>query len=412
MKILLVTQLLPYPPKGGSPQRVYNLLKECAKTNDIDMLAFYRKSHQRSPAEIDEAITSLKQFCKKIEIFKIPADQNKILWYLLLFFNLFSTIPYSVWLYKSRKMKEAIRLYIENSSYDIVEFGEIGLAGYAGMASETTRILVHQNVESGLLYRRMKYSKNWLAKLYLFLQSVKLRNYERSAGSIFDFHIAVSEADKKTLLEILPAARIAVIPNGVDTDYFKATDDKMEPNSLIYVGGMTWFPNYDAMLYFIKEILPLIRSEIPDIHLHCIGRQIDNRFHNMAAGNSALEIHGFVDDIRPLITKSAVFIVPLRIGGGTRLKIVDAMSMGKAIVSTSVGCEGLRIEDGKDIMIANSPRDFTDKVIEILRNPPLQENLMKHARHTAREIYSWQIIAPMLIKAYEEAVMTKTGDQQ
>ena len=410
MKILLISHILPYPPKGGCPQRNYNLLKECATTNEIHMLAFYRKSHQASPAKIQEAIDALKQHCKKIEVFRIPADHNKILWYLLLFFNLFFPMPYSVWLYSSSKMKAAIKRCLDSGSYDIMEIGEIGLANYARLAPEIPKILIHHNIESQLLYRRMKFVSNWLAKSYLWLQSVKLRRFERIAGRLFDIHTTVSEDDRKTLLKICPQARIAVIPNGVDTDYFMATKDKMEPNSLIYVGGMTWFPNYDATMYFIREILPLIKTEIPDILLHCVGRQVDNKFYEMARHEVSLKIHGFVDDVRPLITMASSFIVPLRIGGGTRLKIVDALSMGKAIVSTSIGCEGLRVTNGKDILIADSPEDFARKTVDLLRDPRLQNDLMSIARKTALESYSWKVIAPTLIKVYQNAIQARTMD--
>ncbi len=410
MKILLISQILPYPPKGGGPQRNYNLLKECSKTNEIHMLAFYRKSHQVNSSKLQEATNAMKQYCEKIEVFKIPADHNRILWYLLLLFNLFSPLPYSVWLYSSRKMKKAVTRYLDTNSYNIMEIGEIGLANYAKLAPEIPKILIHQNVESQLLFRRKKFVGNWLAKGYLWWQSLKLKRFERSAGKLFDFHTTVSEADKKTLLKICPQGRIAIIPNGVDTDYFKATNDKMEPNSLIYVGGMTWFPNYDAMLYFIGEILPLIRAEIPDIRLYCVGRQIDNRFHDMAREEASLKIHGFVDDVRPLITKASVFIVPLRIGGGTRLKIVDALSMGKAIVSTSIGCEGLKVTDGKEIVIADSSDKFAGKVVELLRDARLRNSLMNNARKTALEIYSWKIIAPELIKVYQKAIQSRNRD--
>ena len=202
MKILLISQILPYPPKGGSPQRNFNLLKECSKTNEIHMLTFYRKSHQVNSSGLQEATNAMKRYCEKIEVFKIPADHNRILWYLLLLFNLFSPLPYSVWLYSSRKMKKAVKRYLGANSYDIMEIGEIGLANYAKLAPEIPRILVHQNVESQLLYRRMMFLGNWLAKGYLWLQSVKLRRFERTSGRLFDFHITVSGVDKKTLLDI------------------------------------------------------------------------------------------------------------------------------------------------------------------------------------------------------------------
>ena len=403
MKILLISHILPYPPKGGCPQRNFNLLKECSETNEIHMLAFYRKSHQTSPAEFQTAIEAMKQYCSKVEVFPIPAEQNRLLWYLLLFLNIFSSLPYSVWLYSSRQMKRAVEKYSLNETYDVMEIGEIGLAKYARMVPGVARILIHHNVESQLLFRRGKFAGNWFSKVYLMLQAYKLRRFERLAGQYFTYQTAVSDEDKVVLEKICPNANIAVIPNGVDTEYFVTNMHDMEDDSIIYVGGTTWFPNYDAVQYFIRDIFPLVKKEIPDITLHHIGRQIDDKLHKIAAGGDNIKIHGFVDDIRPLVAKAAIFIVPLRIGGGTRLKIVDALSMGKAIVSTSIGCEGIKVTDKVDIVVADTPRDFADNIIGLIRDRDRREKLMANARKTALEKYSWKTIAPLLNDVYKKA---------
>jgi glycosyltransferase involved in cell wall biosynthesis len=263
---------------------------------------------------------------------------------------------------------------------------------------------VHQNIESELLYRRSRYVRNPLAKAYLALQARKLRRFERKASRIVDHHATVSERDRETLLRISPGSKVTVVPNGVDPEYFKKTIDAVESNRLIYVGGMTWFPNYDAMLYFIDHIWPLIKKEVPDAKLTHIGRQTSNEFARKAESDPALRFLGFVDDIRPEMSRSAVYIVPLRIGGGTRLKILDAMSMGKAIVSTSIGCEGIDVTDGHDILIADTPAEFAAKTVELMRNPHLRDTLSKNARETVIKKYAWNVIASELEEAYRRTV--------
>jgi glycosyltransferase involved in cell wall biosynthesis len=222
-----------------------------------------------------------------------------------------------------------------------------------------------------------------------------------------DFQVTVSENDRQTLLEYCPDAKIAIVPNGVDPDYFSPTNDKEEPNSVIYVGGMTWFPNLDAMKYFSADIWPLIKREMPGASMKHVGKRAGLDPSRAISADPSIEFLGFVDDIRTEITKSAVYIVPLRIGGGTRLKIFDAMSMGKAIVSTSIGCEGIDVTDGHDIMIADTPDDFAQKVIQLMQDPDLRERLSRNARRSVEERFSWKKIAPRLEHTLTEAAAMK-----
>jgi len=407
MKILLISHILPYPPKGGCPQRNFNLLKECSSGNEIDLLAFYRQSHQQNEEELNKAISEMKRYCRNVEVFPIAAERNKLIWYLLLLFNLFSPLPYSVWLYRSKKMKVAIKRYIEKYNYDVLEFGEIGLAKYAENLDGYAKILIHHNVESQLLYRRAQFGGNILSKIYLRIQAAKLRNFEKNTAHLFEFHTTVSADDKKTLLNISPHANIVVIPNGVDVDYFSSTNDPMDDNSIIYVGGVNWFPNYDAVMYFIKDIFPMVKKVLPGIRFHHVGYQVDDKLRKIAGESEDIVVHGFVDDVRPLITGAAVFIVPLRIGGGTRLKIVDALSMGKAIVSTSIGCEGINVADGENIAIADNPKDFAARIIELITDRDKRVKLMNNARKAAVDQYSWKSIAPKLMEAYRKSVDLK-----
>jgi glycosyltransferase involved in cell wall biosynthesis len=252
------------------------------------------------------------------------------------------------------------------------------------------------------LKRRSKYAGNLLAGAYLALQAWKLRRFERKTAAMFGHHTTCSGADKETLLQDSRDARVEVVPNGVDTEFFSNTGDTERPNTLIYVGGMTWHPNHDAMRFFIEEILPLLKKEVPDIEMTHIGRQTGDEFFRKAEREKALRILGFVDDIRPELSRAAVYVVPLRIGGGTRLKVLDALSMGCAIVSTSIGCEGIDVTDGKDIIIADDAESFARKTVEVLSDTELRQRLRENARKLAEEKYSWKTIAPKLERVYQQ----------
>jgi glycosyltransferase involved in cell wall biosynthesis len=404
MKILLITHLVPYPPKGGVTLRNYNLLKETATHHEIYMVTFYQRVHHKDDESLQEGIEEIRKLCHHLEVFRIPTDYSRLGWYRLLFFNLFSPTPYSAWRYASKKMTAAIKKLLGEQNFDLMEIGTIALGNFGRLAPDLPKVLVHHNIESQLLFRRSKYLNNHLAKLYTAYQARKLRRFERKIAATIDYHTTCSHLDRDLLLENIPSARVEVVPNGVDTDYFRATSDPPVPGRLIYVGGMTWFPNYDAMKYFIEDIWPLVKKELPDASLVHIGRQTSGEFEKITRKDPAIRFLGFLDDIRPEITRADVYIVPLRIGGGTRLKILDALSMSSAIVSTSIGCEGIEVTDGKDILIADDAASFARKIIELCRDGELREKIKKQARQTALEKYSWKIIAPILEDVYRRTV--------
>ncbi|MDD3732751.1 MAG: glycosyltransferase family 4 protein [candidate division Zixibacteria bacterium] len=404
MKILLITHLVPYPPKGGVTLRNYNLLKETAAYHDIYMVTFYQRVHHKSEQALMEGIEEIRKLCRHLEVFPIPSDFNRLRWYMLLFFNLFTATPYSAWRYSSRAMTATIKKLLKEQTFDLMELGTIALGNFGRLAPELPKVMVHHNIESHLLYRRSRYVKNPLAKIYIAYQAAKLKRFERKMAPLIDYHTTCSQPDRELLLENYPRTRVDVVPNGVDTEYFQTTDDPVVPGQLIYVGGMTWFPNYDAMKYFIEDIWPLIIKELPHATLVHIGRQTSREFEKISQINPAVRFLGFADDIRPEITRSSVYIVPLRIGGGTRLKILDAFSMSSAVVSTSIGCEGIEVTDGKDILIADDPATFARKIITLCTDDELRENMKKQARLTAVTKYSWKIIAPKLEEVYRKAV--------
>lgn len=405
MKILLITHLLPYPPTGGCSLRNFNLIKECSKNNDLYLITFYRKIHLKGDTSLEKAIDKMKEYCKEVHVFEIPSERSKLLWYILLIFNSFTPTPYSAWIYKSSKMIRFVKQFVNNNKIDVIELGEIGLFNYAGLFPDLPKVLVHHNIESQLLFRRSKAEKNILAKLYLFIQAVKLKRFEFRACKDIEYHTTVSANDMNTLKAINPNVKVEVVSNGVDVDYFRPDNIKVEDNSLIFIGGMSWLPNYDAMIYFKDQIWPLLKKEIPDIKITIIGKNPAKDLIDFSHSDKMFQVTGFVDDIRTHMSKAAVYIVPIRIGGGTRLKILDAMSSGKAIVSMSIGCEGIDIKDRFDIYIADKPEDFANDVIELLRDKNKRELLGKNARETATNKYSWGKISPILESVYQKTVV-------
>jgi sugar transferase (PEP-CTERM/EpsH1 system associated) len=406
MKILIISHFLPYPPHGGSLQRNFSLLKETAKNHDIHFLTFTQRVLLPDERKVDDSMKVVSQYCRLLKVFKIPTDYNRIKWYLLLFLNLFSLIPYSVWRYRSRAMIKEVRKQLREEHFDLIQSDTIALAQYAMLAPDLPKILVHQNVESSLLLRRSANEKNPLIKLYLFLQGKKLRRYERKVAPNFDINITVSETDKLEFEKIAPQTRFEVVPNATDTEYFKP-QRKVRSKDLIFAGGLTWYPNKDAMLYFCNEIFPLIKKKLSGVKMNIIGRYPPREVQRLATNDSDINLLGYVNDVRAHIAEAAVYVVPIRVGGGTRLKILDAMAMGKAIVSTSIGAEGLDVEDGKNILIADDPQEFADKTVKVLTTPVLRQRLEQYARETVKKKYSWETITPRLQRIYSDVVSSK-----
>jgi glycosyltransferase involved in cell wall biosynthesis len=256
--------------------------------------------------------------------------------------------------------------------------------------------------------RRSEKESNMLAKVYTESQAKKIRFYERHQCTKFDLNITVSDADANHLRSMLPGIKTATVPNGVDTDYFRPDPaDKLTERAIIYTGGMNMYANRDAVSYFLSSMWRRIKSKLPDVRFYVVGQDPPQELRKFAEGDKNIIITGYVDDIRPYVSRSAAYVVPLRVGGGTRLKILDAMAMGKAIVSTTIGAEGILATDGKNILLADEPFEFASKTIELLTSSRKREILGAEARKLVEQQYSWGIIGERLQHAYEQVLEEK-----
>ena len=247
--------------------------------------------------------------------------------------------PYSLSKYCRPEVEASLRELIRADDFDVIVCDFLVPAPIIPWKSETPNVIFTHNVETAIWERHYRVARNPLWKAAFWREYRTTARAERYYLSLAEHVVAVSDADKKTFSSYLQPSRITVVPTGVDLDYFHPTKGEERSSRLVFTGSMDWMANEDAMFYFVKEILPLVRRELAEVELFVVGRKPSERLRGLAANESGVTVTGEVEDIRPYVHASPVFVVPLRIGGGTRLKIFEAMAMGKAIVSTAVGAE-------------------------------------------------------------------------
>jgi glycosyltransferase involved in cell wall biosynthesis len=269
-------------------------------------------------------------------------------------------------------------------------------------------LLFEHNVEHMIWKRLHKVEARPARRVLLAIESRKMQRYEAWACARAGLTVAVSEADRAILAANAPPARIRAIPTGVDTTYFTPNGTLEAPTRLVFTGSMDWYPNEDAILHFIDSILPTIRRAIPGVSLAVVGRNPTDRVR--AAGASAgVHVTGTVPDVRPYMAEATVYVVPLRIGGGTRLKIFEALAMGKAVVATTVGAEGLPVVPGEHFLQADSAGDFAQAVVTLLKDPSRRQALGMSGRQLVKERYSWPQVARDFERHCEELVANYAG---
>jgi glycosyltransferase involved in cell wall biosynthesis len=226
-----------------------------------------------------------------------------------------------------------------------------------------------------------------------------------------DHVLAVSETDRDAFLEILKEpAKLTIVPTGVDVDYFRPRSGEEISNSLVFTGSMDWLPNEDGIFFFVKEVLPRVRQEIPDVSLTVVGRSPSARLKELADQEKNIQLTGWVEDVRSYLARGAVCIVPLRIGGGTRLKIFEAMAMAKPVISTTIGAEGLPVKPGESILLADSPQDLARETVRLLRNPKLRDELGLAAHKMVSDNYTWARVAAGFAEVLEQ-VASKSAQE-
>ena len=255
-------------------------------------------------------------------------------------------------------------------------------------------VLFQHNVEAMIWKRHYEVQTTRSKKHILRGQWRKMRHFEQQACRRFDRVIAVSVEDRDQMRHDYGVDSVFDVPTGVDTEFFRPSGkETVNPHNLVFTGSMDWLPNEDAIRYFIEQILPLIKQTIPDVTLTVVGRNPYPGLLDLSKSDKSIIVTGRVDDVRPFIERAAAYVVPLRIGGGTRLKIFEAMAMEKAIVSTTIGAEGLPVRHNEELILADTPAGFAGSVVSLLQDPSFARRIAQRAAVTVRETFGWRRVA-------------------
>ena len=387
MKILWVKAGGLVPPDIGGKIRSYSILKELAKTHEVTLFTFYAAHSNDVHSGLNGMFAQVVNLSLSIATNRGPGELASFA------ANIFSSRPHTVSKYCRPEVKARMCELLASQKFDVIICDFVVAAGAIPWEVACPKVIFTHNVEALIWKRHFEVSRNPLWKMTSWGEYQKMIRFEKHFLNKSEHVLTVSEADKDFFSDFVDRSKMTVISTGVDTDYFRPDSGKEQPNSLVFTGSMDWMPNEDGVLYFLHSILPLIRREIPQVSFTIVGRKPSEKLRAAAASEPGVHVTGTVDDIRPYVRDGSVYVVPLRIGSGTRLKIFEAMAMGKAIVSTTLGAEGLPISDGGDISIADSPEEFSRKVCLLLRDPQERQRLGSAARQLVEQHYSWSSVA-------------------
>jgi sugar transferase (PEP-CTERM/EpsH1 system associated) len=393
MRILWLKSDLLLPLDKGGKLRTWHLMRHLARQHEITYLAF------KEPGQPQADVDGMREVAAHVEtITRAEPAKGTLRFNVDAAMHLVDPLPYAVGKYRSAEYRRRLETLLARKSFDLIVCDFLFPAVNLPKKLPCPAVMFTHNVESEI-WRRHAENKSGVIGTFLYrAQYNRMLRYESRTLARFEGVLAVSDADRDTFARLYPGVitrPVHVVPTGVDTEYF-APDRIRNPESripsLIFTGSMDWLPNEDAMVFFCRDVLPLIRAEEPDVHLTIVGRTPTPVVKKLAE-DSAVTVTGRVDDVRPYMRDAAVYIVPLRIGGGTRLKIFEAMSMGKAVVSTTVGAEGLPVTSGEHVMLADEPRTFARAVVRLIRDVERRHQLEAAARALVLERYDWSAVA-------------------
>jgi glycosyltransferase involved in cell wall biosynthesis len=402
-RVLWLSHLVPHPPKGGVLQRSYHLLRAAASAHDVDLLAFRQRAFHPSAGELDASVAALSEFTRVRGVLDLPSDRSRLARHQLLVTSAFTPAPYSVRWNHSAEMRGALRELIAREPYELVHFDAIGLYAYRDLVPSAARVFNHHNVESQMMLRRAQHARIPL-RAYLAWEALRLRRFERVSGRDADLHVSVSALDRERLLEVLPGADVAVVENPVDCDYFQPLSREKRSGHVVFVGRIDAYPNLCAARWLRDEIWPLLRRGGVARSLGIVGRNPPPEIRAWAERDPSVEVTGFVEDVRQAFDEAQVFVCPIVQGGGTRLKLLDAMAMGLPIVCHPMALEGLDVTPGTHLLVAESAANFAAAIEGLLKDDDLRERLGRNARERALACYSLPTVASQLASAYARAL--------
>ncbi|TET51996.1 MAG: glycosyltransferase [Anaerolineales bacterium] len=396
MKILFLTPQVPYPPEKGTALRNWGLISNLAARHDVAVLSFVGQGQQAEmPAE-------LTRVGRAAGVQAPTRTVGERLWGMLS-----SRRPDMALRLLSETYRRMLAEWLAEEAFDVAHVEGIEMAPYLDVlesAADRPLIVFDDHNCEYLLQRRVFLSDlgvpaRWAGAFYSLVQWRRLRKFETAVCRRADRVLAVSEADAEALRRLVASVEIDVVPNGVDTESYRPVPHREEEHSLVFTGTMDYRPNVDGVLWFVRDVLPRVREVEPRAHLYVVGQRPHRRLQALV-GEPGVTVTGRVEDVRPYIARASVYVAPLRSAGGTRLKLLEAMAMGKAVVATHLAAEGYPVADGEHMLLAHTAADFAAAVVKLLRDPARRESLGRVGRAFAEQGYDWRAIVPMVEEAY------------
>jgi len=390
-RILWLTAYLPHTGRHAGAGRMFELLKRLSSKYRITLITFLEADAER------DFLPEVEPFCEKVVALRRSRTAR---------WQLFAYEPFDE--FRTPEMTRAVDTCLEECDFDLLQLEYTQMACYADRAPAIPALLTKHEVDFAACARRARMETNLLRKLRWFYNYLQVLDRETQLTAKAHAAICMTDPDAHELRKFCPSVPIHTINTGVDLDYFRPPERQAAGARLIFVGAFQHLPNVDAMLYFSREVFPLIRGQKPGTELWIVGSNPTPPILSLAEMDG-VQVTGFVQDIRPLMAESSVYIVPLRLGVGIRGKILEAWSMEMAVVTTTVGCAGLRYENGRNLLVADSPETFAEQVLSLLRNPEQRRRLGEEGRRTAEQYYSWDKSAAQLDALYQRFIKNRNS---
>lgn len=391
-RILALTSRVPWPPREGHQLRSYHVLEALASPHEVHLLSCLRADDD---PEVD---APLRSRLAGFETFPIPAERSRAALLRALLRGTLTSTPFVVAKYGIPALRRRVAELAPR--FDLIHVDMLPLMTHVPHECAAPVVLNAHNVEHNLLAARVGVEARVTVRAYLRTQVSRLQTFERGACRRAAAVLACSEDDARQLRQMAPSTPVHVVPNGVDLQYNRPDDTTAHPNQMVFVGQMGWFPNRDGVEWFLAEVLPRILQRRADARFVLVGKHAGLVVPE--ALRTHVELAGFVPDVRTPVQESALYVVPLRAGSGTRLKVLEAMALGKAIVTTHIGAEGIELEAGRDVLFADDPESFAQAVLSVCADPALAARLGAAARLAAERHYGWAAIGKSMLDVYAQ----------
>lgn len=410
MKILFLTQIVPFPPDAGPKVKTYHVIRALAgQGHSVTLVSFVR------PEEVQH-IPALQEICEAVHA--VPIRRSRIADALYMMRSYFTGRPFLIERDDLRPMQETVNRLVRENDFQFIHADQLTMAQFAirgasAFPDKKPKVVFDAHNAVWTIVQRMQENARWFLKPILAVEAKRVKRYEGWLLRTVDRVLAVTDIDRNLLEEALRSsngrndgheAPITVIPIAVDTEKLRPVNRKVGSKNIVTLGTLHYPPNADGIRWFFNEAFPLVKERVPDATLTIIGKNPPQDFIELAERNpGVVEVTGYVDDLRPYLEQSALMVVPVRAGGGMRVRILEAFAYAMPVVTTTVGLEGIRGTPDHDVLVADTPVDFADRTIALLQNASLQEKLATNGRELAASRYDWQAVLSAMRPIYEAA---------